>query len=202
VRKRGREVRGSVFFPEPGDGEAGVPGAAAAEAGEPSRLEMARLHRDRGDLALAIMELEAARLESPEDVGVMVELGAVLAAAGRPADAEKVLRRALRSEPDWAQAYHHLGVLLLKRGLYRPAIAELRRALELDEQSGDTYFYLGEALNQVGEVDSALSMLERAVQYQPTNARAYFTMGLLYDRKHLRQEATTMYRKARELGAA
>ncbi len=45
-------------------------------------------------------------------------------------------------------------------------------------------------------------MLERAVQYQPRNAKAYYTMGILYDRKHLRQEATTMYRKAREVGAA
>ncbi|NIP79010.1 MAG: hypothetical protein GWM90_07335, partial [Gemmatimonadetes bacterium] len=44
--------------------------------------------------------------------------------------------------------------------------------------------------------------LERAVQYQPGNAKAYYTMGILYDRKHLRQEAATMYRKAREVGAA
>jgi Flp pilus assembly protein TadD len=91
-------------------------------------------------------------------------------------------------------------VQLFKRGLYRPAATELRRSMELDEGNGDVHFYLGETLNQLGEVDEALVVLERAVQYQPDNARAYFTMGLLYDRKHLKDEATAMYRKARDLG--
>jgi tetratricopeptide (TPR) repeat protein len=66
---------------------------------------------------------------------------------------------------------------------------------------GDAYFYLGEALNQLGEVDAALAMLERCVHYQPDNAGPT-SPWVLYDRKYLRDEATTMYRKARELGAA
>jgi Flp pilus assembly protein TadD len=53
-------------------------------------------------------------------VAIMVELGATLAAAGRPNDAEKELRRALRLDPGRADAHHHLGVVLFKRGLYRP----------------------------------------------------------------------------------
>jgi tetratricopeptide (TPR) repeat protein len=167
-----------------------------------SRLDVARLYQERGDLALAIMELEAARREAPDDVDVLIELGAALAVAGRAGEAEKALRRALRLDPGRAEGHHHLGLLLFRRGLYRPAATEFRRALDLDDGRGETYFYLGEALNQLGEVDAALAMLERAVQHQPGNARAYFTMGLLYDRKHLRHEATTMYRKARELGAA
>jgi tetratricopeptide (TPR) repeat protein len=167
-----------------------------------SRLATARLYRERGEVELAVVELEAARREAPDDVAVMVELGTALAAAGRPADGEKELRRAARIDPARVEAHFNLGVLLFKRGLYRPAAASLRRALDLDDNHGDAYFYLGETLNQLGEVDPALAMLERAVEFQPGNARAYFTMGILYDRKFLRQEATTMYRKARELGAA
>ncbi|HUE77522.1 MAG TPA: tetratricopeptide repeat protein, partial [Longimicrobiales bacterium] len=64
------------------------------------------------------------------------------------------------------------------------------------------YFYRGEALNRLGRVEEAIQMLERSVQHDPSNAKAYHTMGILYDRKHLRQEATTMYRKAREVGGA
>jgi tetratricopeptide (TPR) repeat protein len=187
--------------PDPAAGAVAA-GPSAAGAGETSRLAVARHHRERGDLALAIVELEGARRELPDDVDTLIELGTALVAAGRSVEGEKELRRALRLDPDAAEGHHHLGVLLFKRGLYRPAVTALGRALDLDDQNGDTYFYLGEALNQLGDVDRAVEMLERAVQYQPTNARAYFTMGLLYDRKHLRQEATTMYRKARELGAA
>ena len=100
---------------------------------------------------------------------------------------------------DFAAARAQYGEMM---DAYRQAEAELKHALELDDQNGDAYFYRGEALNQLSRVDDALEMLERAVQFQPGNARAYYTMGILYDRKHLRQEATTMYRKAREVGAA
>jgi superkiller protein 3 len=184
--------------PEAADITASAAGADRAT----SRVEAARLYRDQGHLEHAIAELEAARAEYPDNVTVLTELGAALAAAGRPVDGERVLRRALRLDPECSESHHHMGVLLLKRGLYRPAVSALRRALELDDRSAESYFYLGEGLNQLGEVDAALAALERAVQYQPTNARAYFTMGILYDRKHLRQEAATMYRKAHELGAA
>lgn len=178
--------------------EASPPASGAA----PSRVEVARGLREQDQMARAIEELEAAREEDPDDVAVLIELGAALAAAGRPVEGERELRRALRLDPSRAEAQHQLGVLLFKRGVYQPAVAALRRSLELDERNGEAYFYLGEGLNQLGDVDAALEALERAVQFQPTNARAYFTMGILYDRKHLRQEATTMYRKARELGAA
>jgi tetratricopeptide (TPR) repeat protein len=108
----------------------------------------------------------------------------------------------LGEAPEDAGVLVERGVVLFKRGLYRQAEAELKRALELDDQNGDAYFYRGEALNQLGRVDDALEMLERAVQYRPSNGRAYYTMGILYDRKHLGQEACAMYRRAREVGGA
>ncbi len=189
----------NVSDPDP----ASLPDPAAGGGMQPTgRREMARIHRERGDVLLAVDELQAARRESPDDVDVLIDLGATLTAVGRPADAEKELRRAQRLDPQRADAHHNLGLALVKRGLYRQAAGEFRRAIEIDEGNGDSYFYLGESLNQAGDVDQALRALERAVQFQPDNARAYFTMGILYDRKHLRQEATTMYRKARELGAA
>lgn len=94
-------------------------------------------------------------------------------------------------------------MLYLRRGLYEHAAEELHRAIELDpEQGAGAYLYRGEALNQLGRVDDALTMLERAVEVEPRNAKAYYTMGILYDRKHMREQAEAMYRKARELRAA
>jgi protein O-GlcNAc transferase len=203
VRRNKRKLQGAAIAPESGteaseEARTEEPGAEEAQSG----LDRARLFRDRGQLVQAVEELESLRSQAPDDVEILAELGATLGAAGRHVDGERVLRRALRLEPNRFEIHHHLGVLLFKRGLYRPAVNALRRAIELDDRNGESFFYLGEGLNQLGEVDAALAALERAVQFQPTNARAYFTMGILYDRKHLRQEATTMYRKARELGAA
>jgi Flp pilus assembly protein TadD len=176
---------------------------ALEEPGSPqARLELGRLYRGQEEYALALEQLEVARHISPEDVEVLMELAGTLTAVGRPAEAEKEFRRAQRLAPDQPRIHRELGILLFKRGLYRQAEVELMRAIELDDTSGDAYFYRGEALNQLGRFDDALQMLERAVQYQPNNAKAYYVMGILYDRKYLRQEATTMYRKAREVGAA
>jgi protein O-GlcNAc transferase len=203
MRRRRRKLQGASTAPDLADDAAAEIAPTSPEDDHAqTALEQAREHRDRGEFLQAIELLEAERREAPDDVALLVELGAALAGAGRATDAERELRRALRLAPDRPEVHHHLGVLLFKRGLYRPAVTTLRRAVELDDANGEAYFYLGEGLNQVGEVDEALAALERAVQFQPGNARAYFTMGILYDRKHLRQEATTMYRKARELGAA
>ena len=167
-----------------------------------ARLDLADLYRERGDLLLALEQLESARNTAPENVDVLVRLGTVLGLLGRSTEAEKELRRAQRLDAQRPDVHNQLGLVLFKRGLYRQAEVELQRAIELDDRNADAYFYRGEALNQLGRVDDALEMLERAVQFQPSNAKAYYTMGILYDRKHLRQEATTMYRKAREIGAA
>lgn len=202
--------------PEPEDGKASdgrsvsfdeaVANARRRAVEEPdnveARIELARLYRDRGDAGLALEQLEAARSEASEDVDLLTELGITLAAMSRLTDAERDLRRAQKLDPGRADIHAHLGLVLFKRGLYRQAEVALKRATELDDRDGEAYFYRGEALNQLGRVDDALAMLERSVQYDPTNAKAYYTMGILYDRKHMREEATTMYRKARELGGA
>jgi Flp pilus assembly protein TadD len=44
-----------------------------------------------------------------------------------------------------------------------------------------------------------MEVLERATVLQPTNAKAFYTLGILYDRKHLPEEASVMFRRAREL---
>lgn len=202
TRRRNRKLQRAAASPERGDeAPSELESGATESAAGWTAVELAREHRDRGEFAQAIELLEVQRRETPDDPALLMELGSAMAAAGRAVDAERELRRAIRLAPDWAEAHHHLGVLLLKRGLYQPSVTALRRAVELDDADGEAYFYLGEGLNQLGEVDEALAALERAVQLQPGNGRAYFAMGILYDRKHLRQEATTMYRKARELGA-
>jgi Flp pilus assembly protein TadD len=167
-----------------------------------ARMELAQLYRERGDVELAIEQLDAALAREADNLDLLVDRGSALAAAGRLMEAERELRRVQRVQPDQGRVHCQLGIILFKRGLYRHAEAELKRAIELDDRNGDAYFYRGEALNQLGQLDDALAMLERAVQYQPKNAKAYYTMGILYDRKHLRQEADTMYRKAWDVGAA
>ncbi len=167
-----------------------------------ARNNLGVIYDRRGDHTLALEQFEAARDIDADNVDVLLNVAAALAALRRYDPAEKELRRAHRLEPGRADVHASMGILSFRRGLYGQAELELKRALDLDPGHATAYFYRGECLNQLGRVDEALRMLERSVQLHPHNPRAYFTMGILFDRKHLPQQAAAMYRKAREITAA
>ena len=166
------------------------------------RLALGAAYERRGEPALALEQYEATRELAPDSVDVLLGMASALTELKRYDQAEAALKRALRLEPSRADVHGSMGTLSYKRGLYGQAEQELKRALDLDPAHGVAYFYRGEALNQLGRVDEALEMLERSVQLHPHNPRAFFTMGILYDRKHLPQQAAAMYRKAREVTPA
>lgn len=163
-----------------------------------ARIALGALYARRGEHALALEQMEAVREQAPDNVDALIGMAVSLTELKRYEQAEGVLRRAARLEPTRADVHGGIGTLSYKRGLYSQAEQELKRALELDPSYGVAYFYRGECLNQLGRVDEALEMLERSVELHPHNARAFFTMGILYDRKHLPQQAAAMYRRARE----
>jgi protein O-mannosyl-transferase len=67
----------------------------------------------------------------PRSAKLQAGAGMFLAAAGRVAEAEDHLRRAVEIYPDYAQMHYNLAVLLARRGARDEAITHLRRAIEL-----------------------------------------------------------------------
>jgi hypothetical protein len=67
----------------------------------------------------------------PTSAKLQAGAGIFLAAAGRDAEAERHLRRALEIYPAYPQIHYNLAVLLNKRGATDEAIEHLRRAIEL-----------------------------------------------------------------------
>jgi len=163
-----------------------------------ARIGLGRLFEAGGQHGLALEQFEAAVKLEPESVEVLNSLGSVLGALGRYDEGEAFLRRAARLAPDSSDVRANLGILFFRKGLYAQAEAELRWACEQDQGHGNAFFYRGEALNRLGRFDEAMRALEHAISLQPTNGKAFYTLGILYDRKHLPEEASIMYRKARE----
>lgn len=64
------------------------------------RLGVARCRRQLGDLPAAAALLDQLRAERPGDAAVLTEAGAVALDRGRPAEAEPLLREAVRLAPD------------------------------------------------------------------------------------------------------
>lgn len=164
-----------------------------------ARNNLGVLYDELGRLELALEQFEAAELIEPENVELLNNHGSVLGAMGRYDDAEELLRRAQRLDPEDVSVRASIGILYFRRGVYTMAEEELSWVCEQNDAHGPAFYYRGEALNRLGRFDEALQALERATVLQPQNARAFYTLGHLYDRKHMGEEATLMYRRAREL---
>jgi Flp pilus assembly protein TadD len=166
-----------------------------------ARNNLGVLYDEIGAHELALEQFEAARQLDSDNVEILTNLGASLGALGRFDDAEREFRKALKINPENVDLRANLGILFFRRGLYGQAEVELRWVCERDENHATAHFYRGEALNRLGRVEEALEALNRATLLQPGNARAYYTLGILYDKKHLPEQAEQMYRKSRELGS-
>ncbi len=69
---------------------------------------------------------------------VLVALGSANLALGRLNQSEKLLRRAVRQEADWPEAWNNLGVVLIERGKTAEAAEVFRKAYGLDNGQSDS----------------------------------------------------------------
>jgi tetratricopeptide (TPR) repeat protein len=88
---------------------------------------IARIPDWKNNLALATADVAIA----PRSAKLQAGAGIFLADAGRAAEAEDHLRRAVAIYPDYAQMHYNLAVLLARRGARDEAIEHLNRAIAL-----------------------------------------------------------------------
>jgi Flp pilus assembly protein TadD len=106
-------------------------------------------------------------------------LGVLLAATQRRAEAELCHRRALALQPDSASAHTNLGLVLLDLARLDEAEPHLRRALALAPGSAEVHSNLGNLLARRGSDAEAEQCLRRALVLDPTLAAAHCNLGVL-----------------------
>jgi tetratricopeptide (TPR) repeat protein len=104
-------------------------------------------------------------------------------------DAKDAYERALRVEPQHADAHVNLGRLMHEAG--NPAAAEkhYRLAIEADPGHETAAFNLGVALEDLGRRDEALRAYELALTLDPENADAHYNLAGIYERRGDKQSA-------------
>jgi tetratricopeptide (TPR) repeat protein len=81
----------------------------------------------------------------------LVATGRMLIVRGRPADAERTLRRAIERAPGRADAWRHLGVALALEHRLDEARAAWQRSLELDPRQPEVTRWLADAANAASD---------------------------------------------------
>src|ERR1700732_5042953 len=118
-----------------------------------------------------------------------------LQAAGDLHGAEQLLRRALRSDADNAEAHNHLGVVLAQQGQWDLAVGSFEQACRLRPTSAEMADNLrgalaaksnreGTLLPAKGHPPAAPACYRRAVEHKPEFAEAHNNLGLALAEQH------------------
>jgi Tfp pilus assembly protein PilF len=117
-------------------------------------------------------------------------------AAGRPADAERLLRHAAALPPPDAEVLTQLGVLVAEQGHPADAVPILERATHADPTFAPAFLNLGVAFAHAGRPADALPPLEAAARLNPAYPDAQFNLGNVLKELGRPADAEARYRDA------
>lgn len=135
------------------------------------------------DVAQVVRDLEAKLAESPNDVDLLIELGALyfeLQVYPRAAD---LFSAVLDINPDDAGVRSDLASSFLYQGMIRLARNEYRAAIETDPELADAYFNLGISYSHSSpqDIDAAIEAWQRVIELEPESDLALAAQGFIQE---------------------
>lgn len=170
---------------------------------EPTRTAAERLDLgiellDAGNFAEAAAELEAAKLQDPNNVEVLANLGGAYLELDQAAKSIAVLEQALTIDPD-----HSLSMLNMCtiRGLNGDVdvIALCQAALASDPNNAGAHNGLGIAYVNNDQLELAAEQFLAAIEIDPDSANPQNNLGLVYAKQGENDLAIEQYQKAIEI---
>ena len=114
---------------------------------------------------------------------------------GDVAEAERLYRILMNSDPTDASAPFNLGNVLRADGRYVEAEAALRAATRVDPTFADAWYNLSDLLDEQVRVEAAIECLRTALRVAPDYADAMFNLALLLQRTNQYTEAANYWRR-------
>jgi tetratricopeptide (TPR) repeat protein len=96
---------------------------------------------------------------------------------GKPAEAEAIIREALRLNPSSVDGHFHLGKALFAQKRYAEAAESFRRVTELEPAHGPGYREWGRCAAALGDRKAAIRRLRQALRYMPHDAETHRELG-------------------------
>jgi len=163
-------------------------------------LERGLLFETSGRTEEALKAFEDALAKAPTDADLMLRVGCGKVAAGRPKEAEALLRKVLEQRPMSAETHHCLGRAQLLEGTnLAMALRTLERAVEIDPYRPEYHLYVGWAANEAGRISIAEQALKKALSLDQGLGDAYWQRGVLRYRQGAVKDAVVDLSRAIEL---
>ncbi len=123
--------------------------------------------------ALPLIERAISLHPKPTPHSFFNNLGEVLRAIGRLAEAADAYSRAIAINPSYANAYSNLGSTLFDMNRLADAHDALQRAVALDPSNSLAHANFANVLRRQGKLEEAVAALRRAVQLNPSHSRMH-----------------------------
>lgn len=127
-------------------------------------------------LAVQIATVERSLQDHPDDAQARANLGALLAHAGRGAEARVTYEAALALRDD-ASVWVDFSIVLAELGEHEAAKAQLDAALQLEPEHARAHLVLGNRLRASQRHDEAIAAYERALASAPERVEAHNNLG-------------------------
>ena len=170
---------------------------------------MARIYMAQEKGGEAQQLLQQALVTHPDASTLLARLGILLLDAGEPVHASEYLERAIRSDPDHAEAYYSLGQAYLRVGLsdrghavlhyfellqnnYRELL-DLKTAIVLNPSDATACFGLGKVYGRIGRYEAARQAYLAVLKIDPIHLDAQNNLGNIYLRQHRPHQAIQIF---------
>lgn len=146
-----------------------------------------------GNGRAATYDLEQASNLDPTNMGVLAQLAELYLKANRPADAERVAKRAVTFNKDQPAALSALGSIYAAEQKYDDARTEFEAAFALNKKDTTPLFQIATTYAQQNNIPMGLQTIDRALMIDPRSVQALVYKADLYAKQHDDAHATAAY---------
>jgi predicted Zn finger-like uncharacterized protein len=190
LRKNGQLEDAKALFETLGTAEDAMSGL---------EVEKGRVFEAEGEYKKAIASYASALEKEPDDVQLLLRLGAAQVEAGEVDEAEQTLQKVIRGMPNSAEAEYFIGRVAFARGRTPDAMTHFDRALTLDGQQAEFHLYAARAAFEMKNLGRTLEEIELTLNRDPTLADAYWVRGTVQVQMGAVQDALKDLKRAIKL---
>ena len=159
--------------------------------------EIAAGFYERGQMEVALQELDEAVKLDPKNAKIYNVYGLVYAVLGQDANAERNFQQAIALAPSDSEVRQNWGWYLCTHGRARESIPEFEAAIRnpLYKSPDIALTNAGKCSLEAGDTQRGEDFLKRAVTINPANISAAYNLALLMYRESRTDEARTLMRR-------
>jgi tetratricopeptide (TPR) repeat protein len=171
---------------------------AALKADPTSRdvkARLATLYFGLGDHDNAIQYAEAVGEGTGQDPQLLAQMAGLLASAGKPDRAMRLLDVAIERAPERGESYFPKGIILMNQKRLAEAEQAIKQGLKYAPDSHLGYYYLARISIEAGKGEQAIESFERSIAANPSFEPAYLALAGLHESRQEKKKVIEVLRK-------